>query len=137
MESKLKLSPRHGLNPSLGLCFYCGEATSVALLGLRKGDVRAPRAAVYDYQPCPKCEGWMEEGVILISVDPGRTTDQRNPYRSGRWVVVKDRAIQKILDVDTAADVLKRRVAFVPDDVWAAMGIPDGDAHCSEEGSGS
>jgi hypothetical protein len=38
MKDSIRLSEKHGVNPSLMLCFYCGEASGVALLGRLKGD---------------------------------------------------------------------------------------------------
>lgn len=40
--------------------------------------------------PCDKCRDYMEQGILLISVDPKRTQDRHNPYRTGGWVVIKE-----------------------------------------------
>jgi hypothetical protein len=65
--------------------------------------------------------------VILISVR--ETTDpeeQKNPYRTGGWVVVKEEAVERIFDPASAKAVLKRRMAFVTDETWDQLGIPRG-----------
>ena len=55
------LSPKHGLNPTIPICFWCGEEKNeIALMGrigdARKGeDFEAPMHAVLDYEPCDKC----------------------------------------------------------------------------------
>ena len=37
----VRLSPKHGLNPSLVVCPICGEPTSIALLGRLKKRCRS------------------------------------------------------------------------------------------------
>ena len=99
-------------------CFFCMEAKEVLLdRRLRK---TLPRMAVYDHEPCDKCKDWMKQGIILISVRPG--PDRENPYRTGGWVVIKEDAFKQIFkDSDEA---LRKRIAFVEDEVWDAVGLP-------------
>jgi len=125
MNNGIRVSEKHGVNPSMMVCFYCQETYAIALLGKLPGDAEAPRQAVYDRTPCPKCQEWMTKGVIMISV---RDSDygSSNPYRTGGWVVLTDDAVRRILrDPD---DVLKARIAFVPDGVWDELGLPRGEA---------
>ena len=78
------LSPKHGLNPSLGVCFYCLEDDgTVVLPGRLKGDVEAPRKAVWSMEPCPKCKDLMTQGVLLISTRDGEEGEQ-GPVPHGR-----------------------------------------------------
>jgi len=43
----VRVSKKHGLNPSMEVCFWCGEHTgSVIMFGRVKGDEEAPREAV-------------------------------------------------------------------------------------------
>lgn len=139
--TSLRLHPKHGVNPSVMLCYYCQEPSGVALLGASGGKIRealgmdpedglAPREATYDFVPCTKCQEYMQQGIIMISVDESKTTDKKNPYRSGGWVVVKDSAIIEILqntNPELLAITLKSRVAFVPDDAWERLGLPRGE----------
>lgn len=52
----IKLSPKHGLNPTIPVCFWCGEERNeVALLGhigdgRKHEDFEAPRHMVIDYE---------------------------------------------------------------------------------------
>ena len=68
----IKLSPKHGLNPTIPVCFWCGEERNeVALLGhigdgRKHEDFEAPRHMVIDYEPCEKCRAKMALGVTLI-----------------------------------------------------------------------
>jgi hypothetical protein len=78
-----------------------------------------------DHAPCQKCKDFMAQGVILISVDPSKSDDPRNPWRSGGWVVVKDEAIERVITTPELRDrILKQRLAFVPDDTWDHLGLP-------------
>lgn len=102
-NGSIKLSPKHGLNPCIPTCFFCGEdKNEIALLGQigdrRKGeDFEAPMKAVLDYVPCEKCQEKFAQGVLLIEV----TTSPEyigmpiaeNVYPTGRYVVVKPEAL--------------------------------------------
>lgn len=126
MKDYITISPRHGLNPSLAVCFYCGEDTGeIVIPGMMKGDREAPRRGVWGYEPCPKCKEFMTQGVILIGVDASKTTDPKNPYRDGNWCVVTAEAISRIVYPPTKADeIIRRRVAFIPTDAWEKIGLP-------------
>ena len=120
MSKGIRLSPKHGVNPSLGMCWICGEANGeVILAGRLKDDVEAPRQGVWDRHPCPTCAGWMQQGVILIRVKDG---SQADPYRLGSLSVVKDEAIACIFN--DPAPTLKSRVAYVEDAAWQKIGLP-------------
>ena len=53
-KDSIKLSPNHGLNPTIPVCFWCGkEKNEVALMGkMDKQDSAAPKHLVVDYPPC-------------------------------------------------------------------------------------
>lgn len=127
----MRVSPKHGLNPSLVNCYYCGEHKELALFGRLPGDQEAPREAVHDLEPCDTCVDLMSRGVLFISVRDGeidRTNQARdkipNPYRTGGWVVVREEAVSRIVAPDAAADLLRRRWAFIEDAVWDKIGLP-------------
>lgn len=126
----LRLSPTHGVNPSVMQCFYCLQDKGIALLGAIPGGAEAPRQAVFDREPCETCAEHMRQGVILISVDEAKSKgDMQNPYRTGGWCVIRDSAIKRGIHPKELADhILKMRVAFVPDDAWTKMGLPRVDA---------
>jgi hypothetical protein len=66
--SSVRLSPRYGVNPSVTHCFFCQEAAGVALFGMYDGDKEAPRSCMLDMTPCSKCQGFMQQGIIIIEV---------------------------------------------------------------------
>ena len=99
-------------------CFFCGEAKEVLLDRRLRNTL--PHLACYDHEPCEKCKEWMKQGIILISVRKG--SDQKNPYRTGGWIVINEDAFKRIFkDSDEA---LRKRIAFVEDEVWDAVGLP-------------
>lgn len=125
----IRPSPRYGVNPAIPLCFFCNKPKNeIVLPGRLKGDVEAPRNAVWDKRPCDECAKLMEIGVILISCkEPGPHGDHDNPYRTGGWCVVNDNAIRRLVPKELADDILKARVAFVPDEAWDLIGLPRGE----------
>lgn len=132
MESNsIRLSPKHGLNPSLMVCYYCGEEYGIALPGLLKHDTQAPRSCVWDMTPCPSCYGYMREGVILICVSKDSDPNDRNPWREGPWCVVSDAAIKRMVNEPLASQIVKSRFALVPLDAWEAMGLPTHTSACA------
>lgn len=121
----IRLSKKHGVNPAIPVCFLCQEKKNeIILCGRLKGaDEQAPQNAVWDMEPCDKCKEWMAQGIILISVRDGET-DMKNPYRTGGWTVIKEEAFRRMFK--GCDEVLKKRVAFLPDEVWNAVGLPRG-----------
>lgn len=123
MSKGLRLSEKHGVNPSLDQCFYCGEAKGVVLFGRMKGDVQAPHEAVIDMKPCDKCAKLMQDGVILVCVRDGETGD--DPYRTGMMVAIKDEGIRMaVTPPEFAEEIIRRRFAFVPLKAWTRLGLP-------------
>ncbi len=125
MERGIQLSPKHGVNPATPRCYFCGEhKNEVILAGRLKGDQEAPRDAVWDMNPCDKCTEHMKRGVLLISVDPKRSPDRANPYRTGGWCVITDEAFERVFTGDIVDAVIKHRWTFIEDEVWDKVGLP-------------
>ena len=101
------LSPKHGVNPSVGHCPICGKECSVILFGRMKDDAEAPR----DVQNglCNECEDALNAGAImLIEVRDGESGN--NPYRTGYIAGLKREACEKIF---TGVDFEKNRIMFI------------------------
>lgn len=125
----IRLSPKYGVNPTIPICFWCGkERGEIALLG-RVGDARkhedfeAPRHAVIDYEPCDKCREHMLLGFTLMEAtqSPNNRTStpaQKSIYPTGRFVVVKPEAVQRIFGDMSAANGGK---AYVESAVFQSM----------------
>lgn len=72
---------------------------------------------------CPSCgHGAVSSGPILPPDDP------QNPYRTGGWVVVTDNFIRQAISSEEIRErVLKKRAAFLPDEVWSLLELPRGE----------
>ena len=119
-KDSIRLSEKHGVNPTIPICFFCGEEKpEIALLGKLKNDEEAPRNAVINYEPCDNCKALMEQGITLIEateqpIEKGMPPISNNAvvngvnkvsvYPTGRWVVLKEEAFKKIFDVDMSKD---------------------------------
>lgn len=114
----MRLHKEHGVNPTIPICFICSKAKNeIALLGA-KYHGKAPMHMYVGKEPCDKCKGYMEQGVILISVKDG--TDKDNPYRTGKFCVIKIEAAKRILpDAYTTS-----RVCFIEDTAWEKLRLP-------------
>lgn len=107
MSNSIKLSPKHGVNPTIPVCFFCGEEKNeIALLGhigdgRKHEDFEAPMHMVLDYEPCDKCKEQWSKGVAIIEVtqtpfSDGRPPIQKDLYPTGRHVVIKPEAWSKV-----------------------------------------
>ena len=123
----IKLSPKHGLNPTIPVCFWCGEERNeVALLGhigdgRKHEDFEAPMHMVIDYEPCEKCRANMALGVTLMEATnkPNSVTKvemQKGVYPTGRYVVIKRDAARKMFD-----NIGSNDKAFVDSISWSGM----------------
>lgn len=93
MKDGIKLHPEHGLNPSIEVCMICGEEMGIALLGNNiKGQV--PHH-ICTGGVCDNCKKIIDDGgCFIIEVEDG--SDQKNPYRTGRYCAIKKEAAKKI-----------------------------------------
>ena len=102
----IKVSPKHGVNPSLETCFWCGKEMGVALLGRLKGDAEAPRHVCLGLEPCNDCKARFAQGVQIVEVSEDGSRFDGNKafqikdaeghivYPTGRFVVMKAEAIR-------------------------------------------
>ncbi len=83
MSKGIRISKKHGVNPSVTHCECCGKEIGLALFGQLKGDVEAPRDVYMGL--CDQCQGVIDQGgVMIIEVRDGESG--QNPYRTGRLV---------------------------------------------------
>ena len=129
MSNSIRLSPKHGLNPSISVCFFCGEdKNEIILPGKLKGDAEAPRRAVYNYEPCEKCKENMAVGITLVGVVTEQPEDNRPEiskglYPTGRWYVITEDCTRQLLQADSnlLENVLKNRKCLIDDHVLRDM----------------
>lgn len=117
----IKISPKHGLNPLIPKCFFCGEEKNeIAILGkIDRKDSEAPRSAIIDYVPCEACQKKFESGILLIEVSEEPVAKNqmeivKGAYPTGKWVLALESFIrQLIVDEDLAESVIKSGHALI------------------------
>lgn len=129
-------------------CFYCNGAKDI-LIDRRLKDSLETYVGVVDTEPCNECNQWMQKGVILISIKNETTEEEMkpvvkevrgrygrteevtlppNPYRTGKWAVIKDEAIERWPVPQELIDyALNHRFMFLTDEVWERFGLPEGE----------
>lgn len=115
MSKSIKVSPKHGLNPCMPVCFFCGETKNeIALLGRIGGkeDLEAPMKAILDYEPCEECKKKFAEGVLLIEVTDYPNMEvqpmiAKNAYPTGIYSVVRPEALRGDFKAGSKALVLR------------------------------
>lgn len=134
MGKNIRISKKHGVNPSMAICFFCNQDKGeIILTGRLPNDAEAPMRACWDMEPCDECKGYMEQGIILISCRDNET-DKQNPYRTGGWCVISDEAFSRIFSGDIVDKIMKKRVCFIPDEVWDTVGFPRGEVQNENHG---
>lgn len=99
------LSKKHGVNPSINMCFWCGNDKELILFGLLPQDKEAPMHVCIDYQPCDRCKEQWDKGITLIECSDVPLRDdqpalQTDAYPTGRYMVITEDAFQRIFNVD-------------------------------------
>jgi len=75
---------------------------------------------------CQECQGHMKKGIILVSVRDDQV-GEKNPYRTGGWVIMKEEALRRLVTQPELADqICRKRMCFLPDEVWDKVGLPRG-----------
>ena len=103
MSDEIRMSGKHGLNPTILQCAWCGEPKNeVAILGELPGDKKAPMYSVLDYEPCDKCKEMWNQGVACFEVTDApesiRPALSGNWYPTGRYSVITCEAAHRIFE---------------------------------------
>jgi len=115
----IRLHPKHGLNPTISRCFWCGADTNeIVLLGAAYKE-EAPMHMVTSYAPCEECAKKFHLGIALVevSISPKHENQlpiQKNPhlYPTGRMMVIRHEAVTKIFNAHVD-EILAKRKAFI------------------------
>ena len=94
-KDSIKLSPKHGVNPSILHCFICGKETGLSLLGKLKDDKEAPKDVTNPHELCDDCKKQINAGNKFI-LEVKDNTDEYNPERTGRLICIKGEALPSI-----------------------------------------
>lgn len=96
---KLRVSDKHGFNPCLNVCFFCGKDKELLLFGKLKGDAKAPKRAMANYIPCDECKKKMANGRAVIEVtltDTGSMPIIDGAWPTGRWCIISKESAAKL-----------------------------------------
>ena len=133
----IKLSEKHGLNPTIMKCFYCGGDAGIMLTGkdgekmaekLGRKDGQMPmHVGIVNDEPCSECAEYMKQGIIIIGTKDGHDPNEVGPLecRSGHFAVVREEPIRRLLEKDQEMleSVLKDRFMFMEERSMRALGI--------------
>ena len=128
MSKGIKISPKHGLNPTIPVCFWCGkQKNEIALMGHMKGDIEAPKNMVLDYVPCEECHNHMAMGVAVLEASDHPNTEgqppmQKGVYPTSRFVVVTTECADRVFNA--YAPWSEGKKVFVDSDVFSHF-LPD------------
>lgn len=128
MSKGIKISPKHGLNPTIPVCFWCGkQKNEIALMGRMKGDIEAPKNMVLDYVPCEECQNHMAMGVAILEASDHPNTEgqppmQKGVYPTSRFVVVTTECADRVFNA--YAPWSEGKKVFVDSDVFSHF-LPD------------
>ena len=101
--SKIRLSPKYGVNPSLLICPICGEETGeLALFGrindkTRHADIEAPKHMASD-NPCKKCQKLLDDGYKALLECADGSQQKGIPERTGRYAMLKGGPLENYPD---------------------------------------
>lgn len=127
-SKSIRLSPRHGLNPTMLVCPVCQGDSGIGLPGYIKGDQQAPRYSL-DRQPCQSCQARFDEGYLAFirtDVDDAKVADEKlsmqevRKHATGEVLWIKARVANTVFNVPLsqvnamspeAFDILKERFA--------------------------
>lgn len=123
----IRVSEKHGVNPSMGVCFWCGEDDgTVLLVGRLPGDVEAPHRMIANDQPCDKCRENMAKGITLFEASdkpayPNQAVltlmGSGEKYPTGRWFVVAEDFVRRVFDRESAKAVIDKHMAGIDSQV--------------------
>lgn len=127
--NSIKISQKHGVNPTIPICFWWGEQKNeIALLGKLPGDAEAPRSTwlIGDYEPCEKCKELREQGIDLIEAADHPVIHPKQPpyhgaYPTGRHMILKERAVRSIFSPEAAEQLCKTRIGFMDSETLAKL----------------
>lgn len=143
MSKGIEVSPKHGLNPTIPVCFWCGkDKNEIALLGrirekttnrygsetiVRDSDIEALSRMVLDYEPCDEFQKMWDSGVAVIEVqetpiNPGQPEIQKGIYPTGRFAVVTVEGADRVFP--QCAPWSKGQKVLVDSDVFSHF-LPD------------
>lgn len=105
--ANIKLSPKHGVNPTIPICAWCGEQKNeVAMLGkIDREDSEAPRTCILDYVPCEHCAEQWAMGVAILEATTERPTPYRPPMKKDKGVDIYPTMRMVVINPESASQI--------------------------------
>lgn len=100
-EKGIRISEKHGVNPSLECCLLCGKEMGIVLFGRLKGDAEAPKQ-VCTGNICDDCKKKLEDEKQRCFVN----------LQEGKYIILPD----KCLSSEYLERVGDTRLIFLPPD---------------------
>lgn len=120
MSKGIRLSEKYGVNPSMTVCYWCGEPTGIALMGhigdkRKHEDKEAPKYCFGGYEPCDACEEKMRRGTTLMeaSTEPifdGQPEAQDGCYPTGRYLVMKKEVAEQVFNTSVGKAYVDKQI---------------------------
>ena len=114
MSKGIEISPKHGVNATIPVCFFCGkDKNMIAMLGRVRerdphtgravpgSDLEVPMKMVLDYEPCEECASKFKQGVLMIGVTkhaPDSRPAINGHYPTGGHCVMKAEAFNRVFN---------------------------------------
>lgn len=124
----MRISKKHGLNPTIPLCQYCGKPKNEIILTGAHGETWAKKNGIIDGQmpmyvavendidPCDDCK---KIGIAVIEL---QSEFERVP--TGRRWLIKEEAVNKLLaDSQLKSEVLQKRIMMIDTETAKMMGL--------------
>ncbi len=94
-DKSIKVSEKHGLNPSICLCPVCRKENGIALLGKLKGDTEAPKYII-DQDLCDECKKQVYDGKMFF-VEVNISVTGEIIGHTGRTIIISKEDAKQIL----------------------------------------
>jgi hypothetical protein len=126
-----------GIQVIMTKCYYCLENNTILMnrrVGHKDKRLEEMNGKVIDAEPCSRCAKFMQDGIILITIDYEKSdegwdddkTEIPNPHRTGGFFVVTEDALKRIMaGHESLQAVLDLRWAFVDHKLAEAIGLFD------------
>ncbi len=149
-EGSIIMNTQNKVGVALTNCYFCGKGDRILLNTLltpvMAQRVESAHGKVIDMEPCSECKKWMDRGIILLTIDGGKSEpgwnsppteysdyERRkgganppwmpNPYRAGGFFVMKEEAFKRIFNGEAAAFALKHRWMFIEQEAADKIGL--------------
>jgi hypothetical protein len=126
-KGDIKLSKKHGLQPVIPLCLYCGEQKDeirlygaegdklAEFMGYKDGALPMSMHIPGDLDPCTKCKDTGNIYIVVVNKEEGSIVTA---------VSTAEEQIKKLInDEDKVRDILNKRVVLVDPETALSIGI--------------